>query len=41
MIFTRSAKSTAIVLAATVGLFAQVQTAQAGSETLTVAGGCF
>jgi peptide-methionine (S)-S-oxide reductase len=41
MIFTRSAKSTALALVATVGLFAQVQTAQANTETLTVAGGCF
>lgn len=41
MICRRSAKSTAIALAATVGLFAQVQTAQARSEILTVAGGCF
>ena len=41
MISTRSAKLTAIVLAATMGLFAQVQTAQAVSETLTVARGCF
>ena len=41
MISTRSAKLTAMGLAATMGLFAQVQTAQAVSETLTVAGGCF
>ena len=41
MIFTRSAKSTALALVATVGLFAQVQTAHADTETLTVAGGCF
>ena len=41
MIFTRSAKSTALALVATVGLFAQVQTAHANTETLTVAGGCF
>ena len=41
MIFTRSAKSTALALVATAGLFAQVQTAQADTETLTVAGGCF
>ena len=41
MISTRSAKLTAIVLAATMGLFARVQTAQAVSKTLTVAEGCF
>ena len=41
MIFTRSAKSTALALVATAGLFAQVQTAQADTETLTIAGGCF
>ena len=41
MISTRSTKLTAIVLAATMGLFTKVQTAQAGSETPTVAGGCF
>ena len=41
MTFTRSAKSTALALVAAFGLFAQTQTAQAGSETLTVAGGCF
>ena len=40
MISTRSTKLTAIVLAATMGLFTKVQTAQAGSETPTVAGGC-
>lgn len=41
MEFTRSAKTTALALVATVGLIAQVQTAQADTETLTVAGGCF
>jgi peptide-methionine (S)-S-oxide reductase len=41
MIFTRSAKTTALALVAIVGLFAQVQAAQADTETLTVAGGCF
>jgi peptide-methionine (S)-S-oxide reductase len=41
MAFTRSAKTTALALVATVGLIAQVQTAQADTETLTVAGGCF
>ena len=41
MIFTCSAKSTALAMIAALGLFAQSQAAQAGSETLTVAGGCF
>ena len=41
MIFTCSAKSTALALVATVGIFAQLQTVQADTETLTVAGGCF
>jgi peptide-methionine (S)-S-oxide reductase len=41
MAFTRSTKLTALTLAVIVGLFAQVQTAQADTETLTVAGGCF
>ena len=41
MIFTRSAKSTALALIANVGLFSQIQTAQADTETLTVAGRCF
>ena len=41
MTFIRSAKSTGLALVAALGLFAQSQTAQAGSETLTVAGGCF
>ena len=41
MIFTCSAKSMALALVATVGIFAQVQTVQADTETLTVAGGCF
>ena len=36
-----SAKSTGLALVAALGLFAQSQTAQAGSETLAVAGGCF
>ena len=41
MLFTCSAKSMALTLVATVGIFAQVQTVQADTETLTVAGGCF
>ena len=41
MIFTCSAKSIALALVATVEIFAQVQTVQADTETLTVAGGCF
>ncbi|MCH1583992.1 MAG: peptide-methionine (S)-S-oxide reductase, partial [Flavobacteriales bacterium] len=41
MRFTCSAKSMALALVATVGIFAQVQTVQADTETLTVAGGCF
>ncbi len=41
MTFIHSAKSTTLALVAALGLFAQSQTAQAGSETLTVAGGCF
>lgn len=41
MTLIRSAKSTGLALVAALGLFAQSQTAQAGSETLTVAGGCF
>ena len=41
MISTRSTKLTAIVLAATMGLFTKVQTAQAVSEKLTVAGDVF
>ena len=41
MIFTCSAKSMALALVATVEIFAQVQTVQADTETLTVAGGCF
>jgi peptide-methionine (S)-S-oxide reductase len=41
MTFTNSVKSTAIALTAALSLFAQSQAAHAGSETLTVAGGCF
>ncbi|MFT5785473.1 MAG: peptide-methionine (S)-S-oxide reductase [Ascidiaceihabitans sp.] len=41
MTLIRSAKSTGLALVAALGLFAQSQTAQAGSEKLTVAGGCF
>ncbi|MDB4197023.1 peptide-methionine (S)-S-oxide reductase MsrA [Ascidiaceihabitans sp.] len=41
MIFTCLAKSMALALVATMGIFAQVQTVQADIETLTVAGGCF
>ena len=41
MIFTCSAKSMALALVATMEIFAQVQTVQADTETLTVAGGCF
>ena len=37
MTFIRSAKSTGFALIAALGLFAQSQSAQAGSETLTVA----
>lgn len=41
MTFTRSSKITVLAAVATLGLFAQSNAAQAGSETLTVAGGCF
>ena len=41
MTFTRSAKSTGLAFVVVLGLFGQSQAAQAGSETLTVAGGCF
>ena len=41
MTFTSSSKATALAIAAAIGLFVQTTAAQAGSETLTVAGGCF
>ena len=41
MTFTRSAKSTGLAFVVVLGLFGQSQSAQAGSETLTVSGGCF
>jgi peptide-methionine (S)-S-oxide reductase len=41
MTVKRLTKCAVLTLVASLGLFAQPQTAQAGSETLTVAGGCF